>query len=185
MPPDDFEFLTTHLQLSGALCLSCIDLCLCVCPGTTSLHTSAWDTVRPRKFFVAWFYWLQKDLCVIQGAERTCYILLASPALSLQFPQGLVLRHDSGRLHLGPGRLAAEPWFWDGLGLAFPQLKRKEVKRIKSPPNRFHLLWWPLPSFPPFSFPSCRSYPAPPSFLERGTCPFLLQSYCQRMNNVM
>lgn len=44
---------------------------------------------------------------------------------------------------------AAEPWFWDGLGLAFEKLKRKEVETMQSPPTGSHLLWATsfLPSF--------------------------------------
>lgn len=80
--------------------------------------------------------------------------------------------------------MAAGPWFWDGLGFDFAELKGEEVETMRSPPTRFHLLLLAT-SFPPFpSLPAGAALPHLPSW---GGGPALSSSRAgaKGMNNVM
>lgn len=60
--------------------------------------------------------------------------------------------------------MAAERWFWDGLGLDFAELKRKEVQTMQRPPTGFHLLLLATSFLPSFFLP----------FLQELLCPTFL-----------
>lgn len=74
------------------------------------------------------------------------------------------LQVQAGSPKHGFWEMAAEPWFWDDLGLDFPELKRKGVKTMQSPPTGFHLLLLATSFLPSFFLP----------FLQELLCPTFL-----------